>query len=129
MPAATDLPDELPDWRIEPARRDPFAVTPPATAPEPAKAAPPPAPSVTAPPVLAAAPPISLRYLGTMVTPEGKRLVMLARGQVAVPVEAGAALEEGYVVQSVERDAVRLVYPALGTEVTIPIPEASVPER
>lgn len=126
--AAASLPVVLADWQIEVARRDPFAPyvppvpTPPAvkTLAAPAIAvAPPPAPAQALP----VAPGLNLRYLGAMVTPEGQRLVLLARGDVAVPVEVGMRLDEGYVVQGLFANTVRLVYPALGTTVDVPIPE------
>ena len=78
---------------------------------------PPPAPP---PP---AAPGINLRYLGRMTTPEGRHVVLLARGDAALTVQVGTTLEEGYVVQTIGSDAVRLVYPPLGTVVDVPIPQ------
>ena len=65
---------------------------------------------------------MTVRYLGTMTTPAGDRLVMLARGDTTVPVQPGTRLDEGYVVETISADAVRLVYPPLGTTVDIPIP-------
>lgn len=57
-----------------------------------------------------------------MVTPDGKSMVMLARGDAAVAVHAGMTLDEGYRVLRVTPEAVRLVYPPTGGEVDIPIP-------
>ena len=64
------------------------------------------------------------RYLGAMVTPAGERLVMLARGETSLGIQAGTRLEEGYVVESIGAEAIRLAYPPSGTVVDIPIPPA-----
>ena len=69
------------------------------------------------------------RYLGTMITPAGQRLVMLARGDTTVTVQPGTRLDEGYVVEAIGSDAVRLVYPPLGTVVDVPIPPAQPTSR
>jgi hypothetical protein len=117
------LPSTLDSWAIEPARRDAFApVEPPGASPPPL----PPAPEAhpPAPPPTPTAPSVTYRYLGRMTTPEGMQITLLARGDVTLPVAAGTPLDEGYVVESVGRDAVRLVYPPLGTTVDIPIPPA-----
>lgn len=57
-----------------------------------------------------------------MLTPTGERLVMLARGDSSVTIQAGMRLDEGYVVESIDAGAVHLIYPPLGTAVDIPIP-------
>jgi hypothetical protein len=125
--ALPPLPSQLEPQQIEPARRDIFApVEPPAppvkvAAPVPAPP-PPPAPAPTAPP-------ITWRYLGAMVTPAEERLVMLARGDTSITVQVGTRLDEGYVVESISTDAVRLAYPPLGTSVDIPIPPAPAATR
>ena len=118
----TTLPRQITPLSLEPARRDIFVpVEPPAPKP------------VSPPPVLAQAPPsppaptapaMTWRYLGAMVTPAGQRLVMLARGDSTVTVQPGTRLDEGYVVEAVGSDAIRLVYPPLGTVVDVPIPPA-----
>jgi len=119
------LPRSLEPLQLEPARRDPFApivATAPATV-----AAPPLKPVVVQEPAVAAplaAPPLTLRYLGRMVTPDGRPMVLLARGDTAVSVQPGMMLDEGYRVQRVTAEAVHLVYPPTGAEVDIPIPPA-----
>jgi hypothetical protein len=85
------------------------------TSPETIAPAPPPAPRADMPAV-------ALRYLGTMVTPGGQRMVMLARGDTAVAVETGQRLDEGFVVQAIGPDLVRLAYPPTGGVVDIAIP-------
>ena len=64
---------------------------------------------------------MSLRFLGSMVTPAGERLVYLARGDTAVPVVVGDRLEEGYVVSALTAEAVTLVYPPMELRVIVPI--------
>lgn len=126
LPALPPLPVELVALPLEPARRDVFipVAAPAPSAPAAITAAPlPPAP----PPTVAQAPSINLRFLGTMLDPEGKRLVYLARGDAAVLVGAGDRLDEGYVVESLTPDSVVLVYPPLNTRATITIPPA--PQR
>jgi hypothetical protein len=112
------LPGRLDPQQIELARRDIFVpVEPPAP---PVQSVQPAALSAVAP---APSPPeVTWRYLGAMVTPAGERLVMLARGDSSVTVQVGTRLEEGYVVEAVGSDAVRLAYPPLGTSVDVPIP-------
>src|SRR5258706_3856091 len=127
--AAEPLPIELPRIDVEPARRDLFetaaAVPRTATIPAPTPMAavmptPPPAPAPQAPP-------LNLRYLGSMVTPDGQRLVYLGRGDTALTVATGDRLDEGYVVESIGAEGITLVYPPLGTKVTVPIPPAPNP--
>lgn len=81
----------------------------------------------TAPP--AAAPPVRLRFLGTMLTPEGGRVVMLASGDHVVVVRPGLAVEDGYIVQAVDVHAVRLLHAATGHRVDVAIPAAPTGAR
>ena len=113
------LPEHLDAPALRPATRDVFA--PKVVAP-PAPVAPPVAAVPVAPPPVPQPPPLNLRYMGAMVDPTGKRLVYLARGDTAVLVGSGDRLDEGYVVESLRRDAVVLVYPSLNTRTTVPIP-------
>ena len=119
------LPARLPQLLIDAARRDPFvpiaASAPASAAALAATVAVSPAPTPPAPP---APPPISVRFLGSMVNPEGERLLYLARGDAAVQVKVGDRLDEGYMVESLSAEAVGLVYPPLGLHVTVAIPPA-----
>jgi len=121
------LPQALEPLTIEPARRDVFAPVQPPAPPAPL----PPKPFVgpPLPPPPPAPPPVNWRYLGSMTTPVGQRLVMLARGDNSAVVEPGAVLDDGYVVQAIGSDAVRLVYPPLGTVVDLPVPPTSPSSR
>jgi hypothetical protein len=56
-----------------------------------------------------------------MTPPAGPRLVMLARGDEVAFIQAGARLDDGYVVEAIGADAVRLVYPPLGMKVELPV--------
>lgn len=119
--AAVNLPERLPRPSLEPASFDPFVGV------RPAPPAPPPSPVAVAPlvatPVMApVAPTLNYRYLGGMTDPSGERRVYLARGDSAVAVSVGARLDEGYVVEAIDSEAVRLHYPPLDAHVRIPIP-------
>ena len=117
------LPGALPQLQIDPAKRDVFApYVPPAPPAPPAPRAPVPVAQVEPmPPPPQQAPVMSLRFLGSMVTPAGERLVYLARGDTAVPVVVGERLEEGYVVSALTAEAVTLVYPPMELRVIVPI--------
>ncbi|HEX6705223.1 MAG TPA: hypothetical protein VF169_10720 [Albitalea sp.] len=125
--AASPLPTQLDPPQIEASRRDVFLPVDPPAPPPPKVVAPPPPPP--APPPAPAAPAMNWRYMGAMVTPDGERLVMLARGDSSVLIQVGTRLEEGYVVEAIGSDAVRLVYPSLGTVVDLPIPPPAGPSR
>ncbi|MBL8339745.1 MAG: hypothetical protein JNM97_23470 [Rhodoferax sp.] len=127
------LPQTVPALRVLPAKCDIFA--PPSQGParttaliqaKPAKpqAEPvsPPLPTVSPPVGAVAAPPPRVRYLGTMRTPEGERLVLLLRGEVAIVARAGLQLEDGYSIQSIETAAVRLLHGASGQLVDVHTP-------
>lgn len=120
------LPAILPQIEIDPAKRDVFVpYAPPVPPPPPVPHAPVPVAQVAPlPPPPPQAPVMSLRFLGSMVTPAGERLVYLARGDTAVPVTVGDRLEEGYVVSALSAEAVTLVYPPLELRVIVPISQA-----
>lgn len=111
--------------QLEVARRDPFA---PIQVEAPVLIAPPTAAVAPSTPV-PVPPQLSWRYFGAMVTPEGQRLVMLAHGETTLTIQPGTRLDEGYVVEAIDTDAVRIIYPALRTVVNIPIPSAFSPAR
>ncbi len=123
--ALASLPSELPRITAEPAKRDIFV---PYAPPTPA-ATPAPMPAITAapPPPQPQAPPITVRFLGSMTTPNGQRITYLARGDAAVPVSVDAQLEEGYVVTAIAADAVTLTHPGTQTRVTVPISQPAQP--
>jgi hypothetical protein len=50
--------------------------------------------------------------------------VLLADGEASLPVSVGAMLPNGYVVQSLGPDSVRLFYAPTATTVDIPLPAA-----
>lgn len=114
------LPTHLTRLTLDPAKRDPFLPTA-ASAPAAVPAPTPVTTTVAAPPP-PSPPPLTVRFLGSMVTPEGERLLYLARGDAAVQVKLGDRLDEGYVVESLTTDAVGLFYPPLSTRVSVPIP-------
>ena len=124
-PASTDdrarpLPRELPVAQIDAARFDPFVgVVPPPPPPPPVVAAPPP------PPPQAPAP--SYRFMGRMSGPDGAEVVYLMRGDSPVAVQPGTRLDDGYVVEAITKDAVRLLYPSMDARASIPIPPPADP--
>lgn len=119
--ASAPLPSRLPDRDLEAGRRDIF--TPVTAAPPPLPPAPPPAPPPPPPPP-PSPPQMNWRALGSMVTPDGQRLVWLAKGSDEITVKSGTMLDDGYVVQSVDGQAVVLLYPSIGTTVRLDLPHA-----
>jgi hypothetical protein len=115
------LPNELPQWSVPAAVRDIFMAAQP---PEPPKPAPVAEPVRTIEPEAPVAPALNYRYFGRMQSPAGDVQTLLQREGAPAPitVQEGTRLEEGYVVQKVDEQAIRLTYPPLGTVVDIPIP-------
>ena len=125
------LPAELPRNDVEPAKRDVFVPTAPPPPPPspPIPSARPPATPVQAPlpPAPPQAPALNVRFLGSMLTPAGERLVYLARGDDAVLVAVGNRLDEGYVVTELTADAVTLTHPPSQTRVVVTMAQATQP--
>lgn len=123
-PAAPPLPAELPAFSLDAATRDILASRE-AAAPVPAVVARPvpPAPAAAEPPA-PQAPPLQLRYAGSMRAPDGRRIVYLSRDDASFEVAVGDRLDEGYVVETIGEEAISLVYPPLGTKVTVAMPPA-----
>jgi hypothetical protein len=113
------LPSVLPERDVAAGQRDIFAPVPPPPPPSPP---PPPAPPPPPPPPPPMAPPMNWRALGSMLTPGGERIVWLAKGSDEITVKPGTQLDDGYVVQSVDKDKVVLLYPSIGTTATIQLP-------
>ena len=120
-PPRSPLPATLEPLAIEPATRDLFVPY------EPPPVSSPPLPDPPAPPIPPLAPPLSYRLLGAMTGPDGYRVTFLLKGESAVPIAVGTVLDEGYRVDSVEGDAIRLRHVDHGTEVTIPVPPPPEP--
>lgn len=124
-PAA--LPQKLPGQSLEPAQFDPFAgVQPPAPPPpKPAPVAAPMPPSLPQP----VAPALSYRYLGQMLDPRGEQRIYLSKSDEAVVISIGTRLDEGYVVEAIGPEGIRLHYPPLDAHAIIPVPPAPEPDR
>lgn len=133
------LPTTIPPLRVAPAQRDIFAaalatagptgaaVRAAAASVQPAPAPPMPTPAALPSPPAASpapAPALRVRYLGSMLTPMGEHLILLARGDDAFIARVGLKVEGGYAVQSVDPAAVRIVHEASGAAIDIPIPAA-----
>jgi len=118
--AGLALPAELPRPRLEPAAFDPFeGVKPPAP---PVAVAAPQVAVVPAP----TPPPLSYRFLGRVKDPDGRTHVYLSHEGKDLPVAKGSPLDEGYVVERLEADAVLVYYPPLDfhTQIRIPLADA-----
>lgn len=116
--ASAPLPSRLPDRDLVAGQRDIFTpVTAPSPPPPPPPAAPPPPP-----PPPPAPPPMNWRAVGAIVAPDGQRLVWLAKGNDEITIQTGTTLDDGYVVQSIDDQAVVLLYPPIGTTVRLDLP-------
>jgi len=117
------LPEAWPEHQaLEHAQRDVFgAVLPP---PVKAPAPPPPPPQVVVAPPPPVPPPMNYRYMGRFVDPAGQLKFYLAKGDAPLEVAAGAKLEDGYVVESINDDGVLMVYPPLGVKMMLAVPKA-----
>lgn len=119
--ASGPLPAQLARAELEPAvAHDPFVgqapPPPPQAQTKPVEPPPPPPPM---------APTLSYRFLGRFVGPDGKTLVYLTRPDGRdLPVGVGTRLDEGYVVEAITAEAVKLHYPPLDQRTSIPIPPA-----
>ena len=124
------LPVALPSLELEPALRDIFMAVPVAPA-APVVKAPPAPPAPVAVVVAPQAPAVQWRFLGRMQSPDGKTLVYLGRGENAITVAAGDKLDDGYMVEAIQKDAVVLLFPSLDQRARIqiapPPPNASTP--
>jgi hypothetical protein len=114
--AAVLLPSELARAHLEPAVRDPFL---PVAPPAPVVKVVPPPPVVQVPPAPPAPPPLNLRFAGRMTTPNGATMVLAAYGDATLTLSTGLVLPNGYRVDAIERDVVRLTYPPLNAPATL----------
>jgi len=118
-------PDTVPRQTLSAAVRDPFAVNTPSPPPAPMAVSSTPAPApAEAPP---AVPPMSYRYLGQVTDPDGKRLILLAKGAKEAAVSTGALLEDGFRVQGIQAKAISIVHTATNTAFEISIPDTHDP--
>lgn len=59
------------------------------------------------------APPLNYRYLGQFIDPQGESKVYITAGGRDILVEVGMELSEGYRVEAITGDEIRLIYPPL----------------
>lgn len=110
------IPVQLASQPLEAADRDPFMIPPPPAPPAP------PAPPPPPPPPPPTAPPMTYRFLGQFVDPQQQRKVFLGRSDgKEVLVEVGTQLD-GYRVDAITADEVRLVYEPLQQTAVIRLP-------
>lgn len=67
-------------------------------------------------------PQMGYRFIGVFSGPDGVRHVYIANGDNTVAAVPGQVLSEGYVVEELAAEQVKLVYPPLQYKVAIPIP-------
>jgi hypothetical protein len=87
------------------------------------------APAPAAPAVKAAQPqppPLPYRVAGSVVR-EGVETILLEKENVLLPVAAGDTLEGGYRVESIDAEAINLLYLPLGTRQRLPL--SAPPDR
>lgn len=72
-------------------------------------------------------PPMSYRYLGQIIDPDGRRSILVAKGDKEVAVSPGSLLDDGFRVQSIQGNSVALIHVATNTPFEIRIPESDDP--
>ena len=131
------LPAVLDAVVLEAAMHDPFVGTVPVP---PRPPAPPPrgsagqaslanaaaVPAPPSPPMPPTAPSLNYRFMARITSPAGTALTFVAKGDQVLQVQAGQRLDEGYVVESVDEQAVRLHFPPLDVRAVIAIAPAAV---
>lgn len=121
------LPEQLPLVALDEARLDPFVgfAPPPIAQPQPIRLKPKPVQSVEqVAPLPPSPPPVSYRYLGKLVDPQGQVLVYLTRQDEIIQVSNGTKLPDGYVIESISANSIRLHFPSLDARAMIVIPPA-----
>lgn len=68
---------------------------------------------------------MNYRYLGQFIDPQGQRKVYLARPDKDLLVETGTRLDEGYRVEAITEDEIRLFHEPLQQRAVIRIPAAA----
>lgn len=126
-PGRIEFSAELQSWPAPVSLRaderfDPFAGVKPPAAPPP----PPTRPAMVVPvaAVPSTAPPAGYRFLGQVIDPEGRRQVFLSRQDRTVLATPGIRLDDGYVIEAVDADAVRLHHPQFDVRVSLALPVA-----
>lgn len=111
---------------ISPAERDPFAGTAsPEQGPTGLAAATPELVNAVAPVAVAPAAPVAPtapRYFGSMLDPQGRRVVFLQDGDRVLPVTAGTVLPSAYTVQRLGERELSLSHPLLPQPLTLVLP-------
>lgn len=72
---------------------------------------------------------MSYRYLGQLTDPDGKRLVLISKGDKDVTVSRGSLLDDGFSVVDIQKTHITIVHIATSTpfEIRIPDADASLP--
>ncbi|WP_158218452.1 hypothetical protein [Roseateles puraquae] len=121
--AIGQAPDTLVRQVLSSAVRDPFRTAQPAVASSAAMPAPPTVPAApAAAPVVV--PAMTYRYLGQLIDPDGKRLVLVTKGDKDVTVSRGSLLDDGFSVADIRKSHITIVHVATSTPFEIRIPES-----
>jgi hypothetical protein len=122
------LPSNWPVPVLEAAQRDVFSAPVQAIPPPPALALALAIPAPVAPPLIVAQQPpptMSYRFLGKMLNPQGEPvLYLIGQGDQALAIKVGDRLEGGWLVRSVDDDAVHLFHPLADLRAVVAIPAA-----
>jgi hypothetical protein len=68
-------------------------------------------------------PNMSWRYFGQMTSPDHKQQIYLARGDLILIVEPGQRLDDGFIVDAITPENVRLRHVDSGVQFSIALPE------
>ncbi len=72
---------------------------------------------------------MNYRYLGQLTDPEGKRLLLIAKGDKEVTVSRGSLLDDGFSVADIQANRITIVHVATNTPFEIRIPDSDEPPR
>lgn len=119
------LPPLLARELLQRAKGNPFAELPVNVAPVVA------VPAVSAPPAPppVAVPPPDYRFVGRVVGPDEVERVYIGRRGRDIEILPGTALDDGYVVEGMDHETIRLHHPASDTRAEIAIPQAPAESR
>lgn len=122
-PPAVTMPASHAPTQREPlieTAADPFKVVSFLPPPKPVEAVPVAAP----PPPAPVAPPFPYRYLGRMLSVDGKLLTYLARGDAIVPIQLNQVLDHDYRIDTLNDTELVITYLPLDERVRIPVRSA-----
>ncbi|MFT7775428.1 hypothetical protein [Roseateles sp.] len=126
--AIGQAPDTLVRQVLSSAVRDPFRTFQPPAASFAAMPAPPLVPAAAAA-ASVVVPAMTYRYLGQLTDPDGKRLILITKGDREVTVSRGSPLDDGFSVADIQKSHITIVHLATSTPFEIRIPESDEATR